>query len=215
MKDNLSPLISIDVAGYRFALVFEHYNGLPGTYTILDFFKTENKLHAEDENGYKYEVPPCAILNPEDYLKITNIRFDSLLPSYQKIDTPHSRERANWTLLNLLSAYDMSNSSRPELLRTAKTFAVWLSEVGDDVLPAEILRLNLLQTIKREREFTIDEIEQLCTITEDLKQREDILVGAHLLLGNNVTAEAHFKKLEPTLQEAFKKYPIYHFWKKE
>lgn len=42
--------------------------------------------------------------------------------------------------------------------------------------------------------------------------REDILVGAYLLLGQQRAAEIHFSRLTPELQNSFKSYPIYRFW---
>lgn len=213
--EDIPPITSIDVSGYTFALIFEHYKGLPDTYTILDLFKTEINLSAVDEDGAKYKVPTCAILKPEDFLNISNIRLDALLPSYRELNTPNSRERANWTLLHLLSAYDMSKATRPELLRTAKAFAKWLDDFNDDVLPSELTVLNLLQTIKRERDLSKEEKKKLYSITEDSLQEKEYVVGAHLLLGNQVAAEMNFENLEPKAQEAFKNYPIYHFWKTE
>ena len=43
--------------------------------------------------------------------------------------------------------------------------------------------------------------------------REDVLVGAYLLLDQQAAAEVHFEKLDEQLKEEFKKYPIFHFWK--
>ena len=74
--------------------------------------------------------------------------------------------------------------------------------------------MNKLQIEKRERSLTIDEVKELFRVVETPNTREDILVGAYLLLNQQAAAELHFEKLGTELQEEFKKYPIFHFWKK-
>jgi hypothetical protein len=110
-----------------------------------------------------------------------------------------------------LYAYD--ESGRKEILNTAKAFAEWLISTDDTMLTYEIKKLNLLQIIKRERKFNIEEIKALFAITENSATREEMLVGAYLLLDNQVAAELHFDCLDPMEQENFKEYPIYKFWK--
>ncbi|MCT4593578.1 MAG: DUF4365 domain-containing protein [Anaeromicrobium sp.] len=183
-----------------------------GTYQILDFFRTNYNVKYEDGNGNMQPISQYAILKKEDYLKVSNMRFDVLLPSYQCIkDNQHISERANFVLLNLLYAYD--ESGRKEILNTAKAFAEWLISTDDTMLTYEIKKLNLLQIIKRERKFNIEEIKALFAITENSATREEMLVGAYLLLDNQVAAELHFDCLDPMEQENFKEYPIYKFWK--
>jgi hypothetical protein len=70
-----------------------------------------------------------------------------------------------------------------------------------------------LQIVRRERELNIDEIKQLCAITENPKMSEDTKVGAYLLLDNQIAAQIHFDSLDKDMQEDFKKYPIFYFWK--
>lgn len=65
---------------------------------------------------------------------------------------------------------------------------------------------------KRKREFNISELAELYALIEDSTTREDILVGAYLLLGQQRAAEIHFSRLTPELQNSFKSYPIYRFW---
>ena len=72
--------------------------------------------------------------------------------------------------------------------------------------------LNYLQTIKRERLLSIDEIRHLCDITEDANASEQEKIGAYLLLDNKISAEIHFEKLTAQEQENFKQFPISAFW---
>lgn len=75
--------------------------------------------------------------------------------------------------------------------------------------------LNKLQIEKRERSLTFDEERELLRIVENSDTHEDVIVGAYLLLNQQVAAQIHFSKLNVQQQNEFKKYPIYHFWKTE
>lgn len=213
LDPDLPPVVRLRISNITVMLSFFSCEEA-GTYQIYDFFRTNHSIGYKDQNGDMQPISQFAILNKEDYLNLSNIKFDVLLPSYQSIkNNPYIYERVNMVLLDLLSAYDESENKRKEILNTAKAFAVWLMDTDDTMLAYEIKKLNLLQTIKREREINNEELKALVAIIENNATREDTLVGAYLLLNNQVAAEMHFDRLEPTEQENFKEYPIYKFWK--
>lgn len=213
LKLDLNLIHVIQIGGFKFALVFSRCEEKEDTYNILDFFKTKLEVQYNDENDMAHPISQYSILHANDFLELSNIRFDVLLPSYQDLSSnPHIFERANWVLLELLLAYDKTNGSKSILLNTAKDFAEWLMSAPEDVLPYKVRLLNKLQIIRREREFSIDEVKELYAIIEDSTSREEVLVGGYLLLGSQEAAEIHFAKLDPKLQEDFKTWPIYKFW---
>ena len=117
-------------------------------------------------------------------------------------------------MLDLLSAYDKATGERKtNLLKTCEDFSDWISEANNDELDYQVKTLNILQTVKRSRDFNIDEIKALYELIESNEAREDCLVGAYLLLEQQQAAEMHFAKLSEEEQNAFKEYPIYRFWK--
>ena len=69
-----------------------------------------------------------------------------------------------------------------------------------------------LLTATTERLLTICRNPQMAEPEQTSTTREDILVGAYLLLGQQRAAEIHFSRLTPELQNSFKSYPIYRFW---
>lgn len=143
------------------------------------------------------------------------MNFDVLLPLFQKTEHHHETfNRANWFLLDLLSAYDKADGLRKEkLLKACEDFSNWICEATDEELDYHTKTLNKLQTIKRRRDFNIDEIGILYQIIEGKYTREDCLVGAYLLLDQQQAAEIHFARLSDEDRNNFKEYPIYHFWK--
>ena len=205
--------MTIDIGELKFIVCLRKIEGKDGTYSIFDFFKTEMSLVYENEAGEKLPISQYVILHADDLIKADNIRYDVLLPSFQ--NTAQHEEtiiRANFFLLELLEAYDKTNS-RTEFLSVARSFSDWIFASNDGSLPYDVKLLNKLQIEKRERALTIDEVKELFRVIETPGVREDVLVGAYLLLDQQPAAELHFEKLDTQLQEEFKKYPIFHFWK--
>lgn len=217
LSDGQSPIVKISVGKLAFALNLQVCEGVSGKYNAYDFFKTEMSLVYEFDNGQMLPISQYAILDADDLLTLNNVRFDILLPSFQKIQKHHDLcNRANWFLLELLNAYDKSNGTREEIVNTAQDFSKWLlDEAIDEELSYNIRLLNYLQTVKRVRELNENELSDLYSLIENSVQDEEILVGAYLLLGQQKSARKHFEKLPLDIQDGFKTYPIYHFWKDE
>lgn len=213
LRSDLSAIMAIDIGELKFIVCLQKIDGKDGTYNIFDFFKTEMTLVYENQGGEKLPISQYAILHADDLIKADNIRYDVLLPSFQNIaENEETATRANFFLLELLEAYDKSNA-KTEFLSVARSFSDWIFALNDENLPYDIKLLNKLQIEKRERALTIDEVKELFRVIEAPEVREDVLVGAYLLLDQQAAAELHFEKLNKQLQEEFKKYPIFHFWK--
>lgn len=207
----------VKVASFMFALLLEQYNETKGSYLVSDFFTNQGKCYTAEHEGRKFETTKFVMLKAEDFLETTNLKLDLILPAFQNIPTNSENvNHANNTLLNMLLAYDSSNNRRPDLLKSANDFAEWLMNVDDNLLSYDIRCLNRLQVIRRQRDFTEKEIEGLCSIIENrFNSNEEALIGAYLLLDNQVAAKVHFEKLDIEKQKSFKEYPIYRFWKQD
>lgn len=216
LKEDL-PYLNIPDIGEEKVLLCFHKTDTPDAYLITDFFKTPLRLEVELD-GERLPVPQYSLLTSENYLELANLNCSKLLPAFLEIEGNRALyERANQTLLNLLEAYDRSGYTRTDILNAAKEFANWLHGLSEDIslLPREITELNLLQVYKRERALSEKEKETLWQMIETPDQRQDIRVGACLLLENQEAAKRYFVGLTPDEQENFKKYPIYRFWKKD
>lgn len=203
----------MDVGELKFIVHLQKIEGRDGTYNIFDFFKTEIPIVYENDAGEMLSISQYVILHADDLVKADNVRYETILPSFQ--NTAQNEEtiiRANFFLLELLKAYDKANS-KTELLSVARAFSDWIFSSNDETLPYEAKLLNKLQTEKRERALTKDETKQLLRVIETPGISEDLLVGAYLLLDQQAAAELHFEKLDKQVQEKFKKHPIFHFWK--
>lgn len=212
--ENYSPVQIFNVGKLRFAICLTPNEQKANTFYLSDFFKTEMPACIELRTGETISISQYFILKKDDLNNLDNIRLEVLLPSFQKIQ-PHfeSISRANWFFLELLSAYDESKNQ--QLLETAKEFSIWLYDFSGEELSYAVKELNRLQVIKRMRNFTIQEVRTVYSIIEDRTVTDFIRAGAYLLLDQQQLAEIHFERLDDTIKEKFKTYPIYHFWKLE
>ena len=212
--ESYPPVQIFNVGKLRFAICLTPDERKPDTFYLSDFFKTEMPACIELESGETIAISQYFILKKNDLNNLDNIRFEVLLPSFQRIQKHvESINRANWFFLELLSAYDESQNQ--QLLETAQKFSIWLCDFSGEELSYAIKVLNKLQVIKRMRNFTIEEVRTIYSIIEDSTSTDVILVGAYLLLDQQPLAEIHFERLDDTIKEEFKTYPIYHFWKSE
>ena len=218
LKENLPPVCCMKVGRLRFALYLKKCEGVDtGKYQIFDFFKTELSVAFDDENGNKLPISQFCILHTNDFISLSNINYDVLLPSYQKVEY-HTETyiRANWFLLDLLSACDKSiGKQRDKILKVCEDFSEWLVDAPEPELDYQVKTLNRLQVIKRRRDFTIDEVSCLYKLVENPDTREDCRIGAYLLLEQQQAAAIHFASLSEKEQNNFRSYPIYFFWKKD
>ena len=218
LKSDLPPVCCMKVGKLRFVFYFKKCDDAnKGKYEIFDFFKTEFCVAFDGRNGEKLPISQFCILHTNDFLTLNNIHFDVMLPSFQKAEHHYDTfNRANWFLLDLLSAYDQATGQRREkILKVCEDFSEWIINAPEDELDYQVRTLNRLQVVKRKRDFTLDEISSLYELVESRETREDCRVGAYLLLGQQQAAEIHFARLPEEEQNNFRNYPIYHYWKQE
>lgn len=182
-----------------------------GSYKVSDFFSENVDVCMKAENEDPLPVSQFSILKAEDFLSVDNINFDNVVADFKKI-TPHqfSVENTNFVMLEMLKAYDQRKND--ELLKAAKELTKWLL-TQTEFLPKEISQINYLQIIKRERELTYQEKQELNNIvanTEDVGYK----IGALILLNEFDEAKKLLEGLLIERQEEFSEYPVYKFYKK-
>jgi hypothetical protein len=182
---------------------------------IYDFSQLNSLIvtYTDEDNKCK-PISQYVKLEKDDYFKYSNIRYNTILSSFKicySSDNYKLIDGANKVLLDLLSVYDECEKS--EILQAAKDLAEWILQISDKLMPIEIYQLNLLQTIKRERELTKDEKNILKSIALNINNHKEILFGANLLLDNQELADGYFEQLDTISQEHYTKYPIYKFRK--
>ena len=217
LRDDLPPISKVCYLGTKVVIGFLKSDQDPNTYMLSDYFQQPVGVFFEDEDG-KHRTSQFIILKAEDYLEIGNVDYDAITQSFQGLESERFiYGRANSTLLEMLSAYDKSGDSRPEILAGAAKLADWLfrANVPTEELNLAIRTLNYYQVLKRQGKLTAEQLKQIAAIAEDEIQTEAVRTGANLLLGNQYAAEIHFERIEENERDEFRNYPIYRFWEKD
>ena len=211
LRENLDFIHVMTLGGFKFLLVFEKHEDNPRTYTIWDFFRTDLNIAYQDEQGEFHRVSQYSILRAEDYLSLANVRYNVILPSFLMFrDNAYNMDRLNWQLLELIKAYD--KDPRPELKDIIENISEWLLEnLDDQELQYEVRLLNRLQVIKRQRDLNQSEMKKLNDIAQSPGERDDVLAGTYLLMGNPVLADVYLARLDENTRNEFLQYPIYKF----
>ncbi len=214
LRKDLPLTFNMTIGGVRIALVHTKI-AEDGAEEIFDYF-SERLITSYTVDEIRHFVPPHATMDKDGWATVSNINFDDVLPSFERVYTRHNDVEifsvANNTLLSILLAYDSTH--KISLLETGVKLAEWLfKECAEEAVPFSIRLINLLQVVRRSRELSKEERLQLLEIAEDVKEDERIRVGAYLLLMNQEAAEMHFAKMDVEMQNSFREWPIYHFWK--
>ena len=184
-------------------------------YNVRDFFApVEQEITASDsESGERFSISRFSILETKDYMYASNIDWELIPSDYKdmRIDVPAVSERINQDQLNLLTAYD--KTGRREILDAALRLSNWLLEAGQGTAESQIYRINNLQTLKRMRQLTEEELQEITRYSEESTASVELKYCCALLLDNQRRARIHFESLQKKQQAFYKSLPISHFKK--
>jgi hypothetical protein len=207
-------------------LPFNYYIKIKNVTIALYHYKKDEHEYVEtifnkslsfgfDSAEKKHFVPVYAMLDKDEWSKISNIDYSSVVPTFQDFYSDYSDPMifnvANSTLLSILLAYD--ETKKGELLTLAIDLSNWLVENPmSETLDNSFLTINQLQSIHRARPLNPDELRLLADMAVNSSLEIKIRIGAYLLLGNQHLAEALHKQLDKETKEFFPTWPIYRFW---
>lgn len=217
LKKDLPSILRIKIGKINLLLSYKQCEFNQHTYIIRDFFHSEIMFSYKYDGSTHLRTSCYSALTKENYENISNIDYEEILPSYQKLEVLNERifEPANANLLIMLLAYDHCDQKNSRLLKAAKELSEWILNEDKEILPYELKLLNYLQVICRERELNKEEIKQLISISEGQTIQEEYKVGAYILLGNLIAAEIHLEKVDIIQKKLIEESPIYYFWNKK
>lgn len=209
-KPELPIVVNMRIANICVALIAHNNNN--GTYTIWDYFNTTMPVVCMDEDGNnKYPASQFAILKKNDFLTIDNIFYENILLDYQRLEPKdYVFDSANNLMLEMLKAYD--ENSNKELFVAIKNMSDWLSR-NEKYLTTEVVTLNSLQIIMRERSLTYAEKTQLHRIIATTSD-DFFKLGAFILLGETEEADKILSILTEEQTKTFTAFPLYKFYTK-
>ncbi|WP_069997897.1 DUF4365 domain-containing protein [Cellulosilyticum sp. I15G10I2] len=179
---------------------------------IIKNLSDENKwrCEAEDVNGNKFPSSIYMILKKNDFREICNIDYEDMWKSIISIEQSEVYlEYVNMLLLQMILAYDEGAIQQDKLFEVALKIAHFLKD--EERFSENIAKLNYLQLLKRKGELSDNQVDELCKMIQTPNQNTEILIGAHLLMDNQLIAKRYFNNLSNEEQKEFRKFPISKF----
>ena len=150
-------------------------------------------------------------MSVEDYLKADNFSREMVEVSFKKHKNISHYSQTNFSVLNILNAYDRDNS-RVDLLDLAEHLYEWLiSEQPDE----DIYQINLIQCHKRRGTLSDKDVLKLNEIGRKADVTKALLAGIQILLENYQLATIYLEQLDELDRKEFENYPIYNLMKQE
>ena len=92
LRDDLPTITTIEIGSLRFALWLKQSKNDRGTYTFYNALDCLKPMYTGVKDKNDLPVPVAIIFDEEAYLKVSNIQFERLLPSFQRYSaTPYIR----------------------------------------------------------------------------------------------------------------------------
>lgn len=146
----------------------------------------------------------------KDLFQFSNLNIDSIEQSLLEANYGYDFcfELTNKFLLQMLDYYDnyLTTSDNLRVLDMVANVFEYLEDRSDqDVL----YFINKMQTLKRKRELTFEEKEEIIEMKEKHAKSETLKCAFHILLGHKAEFEVIFNKLVEEDRKTITEYPIY------
>ncbi|MDL2224222.1 hypothetical protein LJB92_02795 [Bacteroidales bacterium OttesenSCG-928-M06] len=218
LKEAETGLINVEIANLNLLLLKLKMKS--GKYIIKTFFdKSLGMITSYKYPDGEFVESIYGAFDRQMILDCYNFPYFDIIPSYEAIkdSNPHSCERMNLLMLEMLSAYDMmteQSQRKGMLLKTVIDMSDWL--LTNDCKENEILHfVNKCQILKRQEKLTNTEIRVLKRLQLENTANSFFVCGIALLLDDSYSFDFYWEKLSIEEQEGLKKFPIWVFKKKQ
>lgn len=206
--EDVAELVKMDIANLNLAVLY--LRNASGNYNIWDYFGNRFEVSYKTDEEDIVRVSQFSNMVADDFLSYDNINLKLIVEDYKKLEhNEYLYGFGNAMMLEMLKAYDRKPSQ--ELLDAVKDLSEWISS-GTEFLDSNVIVLNRLQIVLRERELTFEEKSILHNIvmsgTEDLFK-----IGALLLLDEQYEAKIILDTLDEVQKRNFMDFPIFKFYK--
>lgn len=208
---NESKLLHLRIANIHIITLYDFETDNIGT--MIDIF-TETPWCRRGEGEDSSYISIFEVLEPNDWLKIDNCDFDSVIASYQiLVDNQLKYEGTNNTIIKIVVAADKAEDvSRSELLLNwAQCLSDWNLKYSKN---CEMAIINDLQIKSRVRKLNSKEMEILSNILVNSNDNYELCFGSSVLLKSKPQADLFWNKLDNDTKESYKDFPIYTLYMK-
>ena len=208
LKHELSPVFTVEISNLFLAL--SAVKTPSGKYRISTYKNITDSIYYKDnDTSEPLRTSIYTWFQMDGFMKIDNIDYDDVVLAYKRVYKYNNQlpNRVNNDMLMMLLAYDKTKDNR--LLQCAKELCLWLKELN---LPSlkDLVFINWLQIIKRERALTVEEQDAILNKMPSLDSMGK--AACYLLLDSQQMAEFYINKFTEQERTFFKSLPIYTFY---
>lgn len=162
------------------------------------------RIILRDESEQEFQIPAFAAFKRDVWEKLYDVDESILLNELEKSEFNMLTEgKVSSMFVELLAAYDITKNEK------YYDMAKLISNKLLDVSPQnEYWIINKLQLLKRKRELSEEELQELEKIEEQTKDKQ-VICAANILLDNKRKAHKKIEELSKEEKEVFMNYPIY------
>ena len=207
---NPQGIFKISIANINVLLVCQSDNR--GKFYLDNAFTSSIEV-IQNNDVTPFRVPIFSFLEQKGFVLFDNISYDRIVEAYNECYIKDSRVliQANLDLLHILKAYDeLKLSGKLEkskfIIGVAQSLAEWLLENERDNSMIAIHQLNILQIIKRQRNFTESEVNLLLQLSQN--DSDMVKAGAFLLLDKLDVAQFVIQQFPEEEKIRFMDFPI-------
>ncbi len=181
-----------------------------GAFEVDDYFSVQNVILTQDkgnpQNGFP--VSPYILLNLDFLETVDNFNLEDMVPSITSYPyTDIYGYKIILLILELLKYYD--NKKDGEILDAVIQLLNFIQK--NDHENEELYQINRLQTEKRRRKLTKEEIQYLMSLKQSVTS-PSYQLAATILLESFSEAQVIYEQLEEPERKEFDQYPIKNLW---
>ncbi len=209
LKEELHPVFTVCISNLCIALSCTKTPS--GKYRLFSYKDVCEAIYYTDDNtSTPLRTSIYSWFQEEGFLKVCNIDYDDIVPSYQKVKEYNQNiyQRANNDMLMMLLAYDKNHDR--SLLEVAENLCQWIMNAQGEI-DQNIHVLNMMQIRIRKRQLTTEERENLLDLVDSADNMGK--VACYILLNNKEQVEHYMKKLGKSEVVFLKSLPIYNLYK--
>lgn len=209
VKGNLPSIVNLNFGGLHLVMICRKQED--GTYLLWDYFDKQIDVCVFNKEKEPLPASQYSVMKADDFLTVDNLRLQSVVDGFKRMEPQQFIvENGNVIMLEMLKAYDQEPNA--ELLDAIKQMYAWLETVKQ-FLTDEIMLINKLQIVRRERELTFiekQELSKVASTSEDIAYR----IGAFVLLNEQDEAERLLNEMPQEEKDEFMSFPIFKFYTK-
>ncbi|WP_153464784.1 hypothetical protein [Sediminibacillus terrae] len=209
-----NPFLQFKIGNYKIVLFTAQVQDKKKAFDLFNLTDLQKYLKIRvtfEDSSEMVDHSPFLIIDANILVEISNFDPKVVESSFKSLTSNNeiSLMLTNNYMLQLLNYYDQHNDRKELLDLSLNIFDHLLTLSSDNIT----FYLNRMQIIKRMRQFTEQEKEDILKMKRKQSYTSDVLCAFYILLESKIEFDITYSKLTEEQQERFSKFPFYNLTK--